>query len=108
MDWKKYCSKLTIDKVLTHGLLFAKYNIKKQQNLRAAAKLTKFRSHYCVGPKAVTIFIKDLPLQGKYNFILIGLFMVLSFLKSYNVNEVHGNNWECCSDKVKKEVKRYF
>ena len=107
-DWEQYCSKLMIDKVLTHGLSFANYNIEKQQNLGAAAKLTKFRSHYCVGPKAVTAFIKDLPPQGKNDFILKDLFMVLSFAKSYNVNEVHGDNWGCCSDKVKKEVKRYF
>ena len=93
---------------MIHGLSFANYIIEKQQNLRAPIKLTKFRSYYYVGPKAVTAFIKDLPPQGKHNFILKHLFMALSFIKSYNINKVHGDNWGCCLDKIKKEVKPHF
>ena len=49
-----------------------------------------------------------MPPQGENDFIIKYLFMVLSFAKPYNVNKVHGDYWGCCSNKVKKEVKRYF
>ena len=101
-------SKTTTSRSKTKTPTFLEQYCSKQQNLRAAAKLTKFRSYYCVGPKAVTAFIKSLPPQGKNDFILKDLFMVLSFAKSYNVNKVHGDNWGCCSNKVKKEVKQFF
>ena len=107
-DWEHYCSSLTLDKVLKLGLLCVNYIIRNQEQVSAAKKLKKFRSHFGVGPAAVVAFIKDLPTQEGNNFLLHDFFMALSFAKSYNTREVHGDNWNMCADKVKKNVERYF
>ena len=68
----------------------------------------RFRSHYCVGAKAVMALVKDLPPQNPKEFKLNDLFMTLSFVKNYNSVEVHAGNWSVCTDKVKNSVKCYF
>ena len=54
-------------------------------------KQWRFRLQYVVSVKAVTALIKDLTLQNKY-FKLCDLLMVLSFIKSYNTEEIHMRN----------------
>ena len=86
------------EKVLGHGLEFADYMKIQRDKIMKKTKQRRFRLHYGVSAKAVAALIKDLPPQNNH-FKLYDLLMVLSFVKSYNTEEVQAANWRVCDDK---------
>ena len=81
------------------GLQLVNYNENQQERVNIDTNITRFRSHYGVGHKAIAVMIKDLPQQD--NFVLYDLFLVLSFANNYNTEEVHASNWRVYPIKLK-------
>ena len=61
--WEEYCAHLTEERVLQLGLMFANYTKHQQDKVNMETNRRRFRSHYCVGAKAVMALVKDLPPQ---------------------------------------------
>ena len=105
--WEKYCARLTEEKVLEHSLEFAHYTKIQRDKIMKKTKQRRFRLHYGVSAKPVAALIKDLPPQNNH-FKLYDLLMVLSFVKSYNTEEVQVANQRICVNKVNKCVIYYL
>lgn len=93
--------------ILSYGLaIFPGFDEKKQQRVRHSLNISRFKSHYGVGPETVHSLYIDLKKQ--YRSIEFRYYMLtLNWLKLYSVEHVLSGRWGYCEDTIRVKVKEY-
>ena len=100
----------SVMKVLAFGLSLVGFG-EERQRCRDDLCMRRFRAHYGVGPKAIRALIADLKKNQPHKpFDLSTLFMAISWLKLYELEEVMSGRWgfgeQYCRENVRDYVSR--
>ena len=103
---------LTEDEILSSGLEFVHFPIRRQEKVKRDRNIKRFRGNYGVSPLTVSQLIRDLQtkldtgVQIK-NFKIKYLFLSLHWLKAYPRYVQLEGAWDICPEVIGKYTKEY-